>query len=597
MEYPLAMLNRRSTRFALFLLPIAVIPLLPAVPAAGRVPQTGGSATLQFRVLGSDGQPVTDLKAADVSLRVDGKAREIKSIELVDLRGAAAPPAAAPAPKTDVAPPFATNAAAVGGAARDVYLLVDEESIAPGKDGAVKEAIGHFMASKGPQDRVGVLSIRQGGPNVAPTNDLSQVKTAVASLAGYASGTSDLTCRTVRAIQTLQAVFGNAPRGIPPTVVFYSAQVAALQAGRTQSLGGRAGSQLCEIRTEMMQQLGSAAQLSRGAFYVVELTDSGSGTRPTEAVGGLENLAGVTHGEIIRVSTNAEGQMKRIATGTSAYYVVAFDAEGSDRSSGNKRVELTVARSGVDVKAPREMSFASAGGTKSANANPRDMIRSASAFNDLGLRAAAYSSRNPGDGKIRVLTLFEPAEPGTKLTAAMVGLFDANGKLTAQWTAQASDLANPTAMAALIVPAGSYRMRVAATEASGKSGAVDAQIALGLVAAGPIQLGDLVLGKMVQGAPVPALQFTTEEEAIAILELYGRPEGPLKMYAELLGAGDPIQVPLAPQATSEQDKFLLSAKLPVGSLKPGDYTVRAIVGVEGQADATVSRTLRKVSGS
>lgn len=589
------MFNPRISRFILSLLPFTAIAVLPAGLAAGRVPQGGGTATLQFRVLGPEQQPVVDLKAADVSLRVDGKAREIKSFELVDLRGAPAAAEAA-APKAEGPPPFATNAASGGGgAARNIYLLVDEESIAPGKDGAVKEAIGYLIATKGPEDRIGLLSIRQGGPNLAPTSDVAQVKTAVASLAGYASGTSDLTCRTVRAIQTLQAVFGNPPAALPPTVVFYSAQVAALQAGQTASLGGRSGSQLCEIRTEMMNQLGSAAQLSRAAFFVVELTDSGTGARASEAIGGLENLAGVTHGEIIRVSTNAEGQMKRIASGTSAYYVVGFDAEGSDRSAGNKRVELTVARNGVEVKAPREMMFARPGGAKSTSASPRDMIRSGSAFNDLGLRAAAYSSRNPGDAKIRVLALFEPVEPGTKLTAAMVGLFDQNGKLTAQWTAQASDLANPTAMAALITPAGSYRMRVAATDASGKSGAVDAQISLGLVAAGPIQLGDLVLGKVVQGNPVPALQFSSEEEAIAIVELYGRPAGPLKMYAELLGAGDPVQVPLAPAATSEQDKFLLTAKIPVGTLKPGDYTVRAIVAVEGQPEATVTRTLRKVS--
>ena len=142
-------------------------------------------------------------------------------------------------------------------------------------------------------------------------------------------------------------------------------------------------------------------------------------------------------------------------------------------------------------------------------------------------------------------------------------------------------------------------MRVAATDASGKSGAVDAQVALGLVAAGPIQLGDLVLGRIGPSGPAPAMQFSTEEEAVAIVELYGRPAGPLKMYVEVVGApGDPIQVPLSPAASSEQDKFLLSAKLPISSLKPGDYTVRAIVAVEGQPEAVVTRTLRKVkSGS
>lgn len=591
------MLNRRFTRSAL----VAALLIAPAAVAAG-APQAGGTAAVPFRALAADGQPVADLKVGDVSLKVDGKAREIKSFELVDLRKPAGGDAAAP--QSDVPPPFATNAAGGGGegAAREVFLLVDEESIAIGKDAAVKEAIGHLLGTLGPQDRVGLLSIRQGGPNVAPTSDLTKVKAAVGSIAGYGSSSQDLTCRTVRAIQTLEAVFKDSQgAAVPPTVVFYSSAVAAMQSGQTARMGGVSGSQLCEIRSEQMNQLGAAAQLSKSSFYVVELTDSGGGPAPAEASGGLDNFAGITKGEMIRVSANAEAQMKRLAAATSAYYVATFEPEGSDRSAGMKRVELTVARAGLMVKAPSEMSLSAkaAAAKGGGNPSPRDMIRSPAPFTDLGLRVAAYSSRNPGDAKIRILTLFEPLDPGTKLTAAMVGLFDAGGKLTAQWTAQASDLASPTTMAAMIAPAGSYRMRVAATDASGKSGAVDAQVALGLVAAGPIQLGDLVLGRIGQSGPAPAMQFTTEEEAVVIVELYGRPTGPLKMYVEVLGApGDPIQVPLSPAASSEADKFLLSAKLPIAALKPGDYAVRAIVAVEGQPDAQVTRTLRKVkSGS
>ena len=596
MKYPLGMFKPRSWRSVV----VAALLIAPTAAVAGE-PQ---AATVPFRALGADGQPVADLKVGDVSLKVDGRAREIKSFELVDLRkAAAAAPDAAAAPKSDVPPPFATNGGGGGGgsAVRDVFLLVDEESISIGKDAAVKEAIGYVLGTLGSQDRVGVLSIRQGGANIAPTNDLTKVKAAVGTLAGYGSTSQDLTCRTVRAIQTLQAVFANSQSAaVPPTVLFYSSAVAAMKTGQTARMGGVTGSELCEIRTEQMNQLASAAHLSKASFYVVELTDSGGGPAPAEASGGLDNLAGVTSGEIVRVSAAAEAQMKRIASATSAYYMVTFEPENSDRGAGTKRVELTVARSGLTVKAPREMSLAAPKAAAGKGpASPKDMIRTASPFNDLGLRAAAYSSRNPGDAKIRILTLFEPTEPGTKLNGAMVGLFDQNGKLTAQWTAQASDLAGPTGMAALIVPAGTYRMRVAATDASGKSGAVDAQVALGLVAAGPIQLGDLVLGRMGQSGPAPAMQFSTEEEAVAIVELYGRPAGPLKMYVEVVGApGDPIQVPLSPAASSEQDKFLLSAKLPIAPLKPGDYTVRAIVAVEGQPEAVVTRTLRKVkSGS
>jgi hypothetical protein len=61
------------------------------------------------------------------------------------------------------------------------------------------------------------------------------------------------------------------------------------------------------------------------------------------------------------------------------------------------------------------------------------MLRVGENFGDLPIRAAAYPSRNAADDLIKVVTMFEPVEPGVKLTAAMVGLFDARSRLVAQW--------------------------------------------------------------------------------------------------------------------------------------------------------------------
>jgi hypothetical protein len=108
-------------------------------------------------------------------------------------------------------------------------------------------------------------------------------------------------------------------------------------------------------------------------------------------------------------------------------------------------------------------------------------------------------------------------------------------------------------------------------------------------------LGDLVLGTLTETGPSPVLQFRNEAEALAMIELYGRPAGPLRAYVEVLKdpAAEPLQaVALTPSATSEQDKFVLSAKIPLGDLPPGDYMVRAVVGLEGQ-EGKITRTLRK----
>src|SRR5688572_23388787 len=102
------MSNARFCRSTL----VAALLITPAAALAAGEPQAG-IATVPFRALGADGQPVADLKVGDVSLKVDGKAREIKSFELVDMRkgpAADAPAADMPAPKSEVPPPFTTNA-------------------------------------------------------------------------------------------------------------------------------------------------------------------------------------------------------------------------------------------------------------------------------------------------------------------------------------------------------------------------------------------------------------------------------------------------------------------------------------------------------
>jgi hypothetical protein len=124
---------------------------------------------------------------------------------------------------------------------------------------------------------------------------------------------------------------------------------------------------------------------------------------------------------------------------------------------------------------------------------------------------------------------------------------------------------------------------------------VDIPVAAALLEAGPIRLGDLVFGKMTEAGPMPVMQFRTESEALAMIELYGRPAGPLKAYVEVFQdpAGQPLHaLPLTPSATSEPDKFVMSATIPLGELQPGDYLVRAVVGLEGQ-EGKVTRTLRK----
>src|SRR6266508_5565862 len=75
-----------------------------AVATAQSSSQTpaAGTAVIEFRALGADGQPVLDLAASNITLRVGGRQRTVQSLELVRDNAAAAASAALPEP-------FATN--------------------------------------------------------------------------------------------------------------------------------------------------------------------------------------------------------------------------------------------------------------------------------------------------------------------------------------------------------------------------------------------------------------------------------------------------------------------------------------------------------
>ena len=317
-----------------------------------------GAATISFRALSSDGQLITDLKAADVSLKIDNTPREVKSLDFVPLGKVDASVATVTAPA--VPPPFATNIAdSSAPAGRGLVVLVDEESIAPGKEQTIRDAVGQILNGLGPADRLSVMSLRQGGPRTGLTADRDQIKKALTALGGYASSRetpNDLRCRTLRLVQNLQAVFAAQTIGASGTVALFSNSVAAFQPGQTARIGQATGSDLCELRTEHFTQLASAVHASRSNFFVIEVVDASSGPPVPEAAGGLENLAGVTTGDIMRISTNLEIQMGRLLRETAGYYVVSFD--DTSRGAQNRRVDLSITRPNVSVKAPKELAGA-----------------------------------------------------------------------------------------------------------------------------------------------------------------------------------------------------------------------------------------------
>jgi len=361
-------------------------------------------AVVGFRALGADGQPVVDLTASQVTLRVGGRIREMKSLEFVrDRRETTAGPR--------LPEPFATNVAGPA-RGRDVVVIIDEESLMPGRETPFREAILQLAAALGPADRVRLLSTRQGGLDIDLPDRDAGARAALERFTGHSTVDETeerLNCRSRIAVQGMRAVLSGYAGRPSPTVVVFSGGFGAPSKGGGTRLG--MSGPCPPLQTTEFQELRTDAAAVGARAYVINAVDATASRLSHDMLAsGLQVLAGSLDAEVINMVGGRPLEMKRIATETSAYYLAAFQLEAGDRAGTAPPVEILVAREGVKVRAPASVVLPKTAGAAAGAkpASPKDMLRASTAYRDLPLRAAAFASRADG-GKIRLVVLFEPA--------------------------------------------------------------------------------------------------------------------------------------------------------------------------------------------
>ncbi len=552
--------------------------------------QTGGGpepVTVSFLAIDRDGKPVMDLKSDEVQLRLNGRQRTIRSLQRVDVPSGGTPAAVA------LPPPFGTNVQTASGPAGRLFVFViDDASFRPGNDRLVKQTIDQFLKTLGPDNRVALMTTPRPTTRTDPTS-ADEVRQALERVAGVATQQpteSDVACRTRDTLEALRGLMSNlAGARTPATVVFFSASLSGNTRAPVAIGSVPAGAFMCDLTTDHFQMVGAAVAAAKAHVYVVQGDPNVTGRSE-----GLDNLAGVAGAQVLVLSAATGNPLNRFAVETSSTYLAAFDPDPSERNGQTARLELRVTRADVTARAGTQLMIANEKAVKKGSVNAREMLRDATVYRDLPVRVAAFPSRDAGDN-LKVVAVAEPLDPAVKLNAAVVGVYDAKGKLVAQSSAQPEMLARMPMMFAAVVPPGRYRIRFAATDSAGRGGSADQELPIELATAGALKMSALLLG-VDAGGFRPVLEFKDEPAALATFEVYGKPPASLPLRMELAATvdGPPIQqVPPAGTGTKDPDRFIISGTFQLGTLAPGDYVVRAIVGSPETGEARLTRTLRK----
>ena len=589
---------KKSVRRASLVVLVASISVIAAGVLRAEPPQ-GGGIMVDFLAIGTNGQAVPDLQPGDVTIKVGGKQRTIASLEFkkADSGGGGGSAAAASA----LPPPFATNAGGGGDAGRKLLILIDNESLRTGTERAIRESLDQVLSQLGPNDRVAFSVAPRDSVQLGFGSGVAAVRAAVAKFAGIRPANptdTENACRSRDTLVMLRTMMDALAGSEAPTSVLFIASGLTVPGNIGSNTSSKNASSLtCEVLTEHYSSIAAGVANGRVNLYVAQGDDSNTGRD-----NGLENLAGVgSAGGVLRATP---GGLTRIVSESTGYYIATLQPESSDKPGQTAKFEVRSTREGVTARGRADISMTTRGGRAGAGSKPmtpREMITTTAPFNDLQLRVTAITQRAQGGKGLAILVLAEPADPATKITALSAVLV-APGATKAAGVRHLEEkemVGRPMAFGLAIAEPGKYRLRVAASDASGKSGAVDYELDASLVPTGPLQLGQVMLVGPRGESFSPQLVFSNEPEIAAYVELYG-PVAASKIAARVDLAATPdgkalVEGTVGGAGTGEPDKFSLNAKLAIKDLPPGDYVVRVTVQAEGSPEAKVMRTLRKVA--
>jgi VWFA-related protein len=609
-------------------------------------------------VVDRDGRQVTDLAATDFVVEVDGNPRPVVTAEYVRLiddtpvpvggrRAAAAPPVENTF--------YSTNARSVS-PGRLILLLVDEGNIRTGQGRETMRSAAKFVDALSPNDRVAVAAIPRGAV-VDFTTEHDRVREALIATVGRASPYkgrffmslseafatyehSDALLRSQVIARECAAVLSNpveltrceieVEQDAGQYVSHERQQTQASLVGIREvlrSLAGLDGPKSVILISEglVLEGLGGdidalAAEAAdvRASLDIMLLdvpaVDVSVSQRPTtpredreRQVTGLEMLAGLSRGALHRVLTSSDSAFTRISRSLAGHYLIGVEAKPGDRDGKRHRISVRTSRRGVTVYSRRGF----LGSTAPAATSPADAVtralRAPLTLNEVPMRMATWTYKEPGGSKVRLLITAEVERNADQTLEYTTGLLliDRNNRGVATNVEtrplRHSDT-NPTVAVfagSLLVDPGTYLIRFAAADDEGRLGSIERKVDAWEMNANAITVGDLLIGQAAPDAPImPAIEpVVSNGQLVAMMEVYQPALVTDSLQATLEIVRDEnsrplLTVPLQVGTGKTPEIGVLQGAINTTALPPGRYLARASVRQSGKPQGHIVRPFR-----
>jgi hypothetical protein len=322
------------------------------------------------------------------------------------------------------------------------------------------------------------------------------------------------------------------------------------------------------------------------------------------ALSGLEAVADRTGGELFRAIGPGRGIFERIATQTSAWYVVAVERQPDDPV--DQRVQVESRRRGVTVRArPRVVATAAVNAGRPAAEVLRDALASPLAVPGLPVRISTFVQREPDSVQYRVQLAAQVGQAGEPEGEFAVGyvVYNEDGDVVTSLGRQLALEPGPGGDAAPLafdtafrLDPGTYTVRFGVVDAMGRRGTVVRPVALAPRSGDGVVTSDLIVGPVpTDGERLhPGVEpYVAGDRVAGFLELYAPPAGDTALAVQLaIAEGD-----ASPALVTERLNLRAGAEpgwqeatgAVAAELLPGRYVARATVLRNGDPIGVVTR--------